>query len=145
MSIRALSARAHHPRATMGKAARNRHNEARRGAQKRSAHNVQAAKLNKKTLLKRRAAGQREGAQPSPKQHDETGKREREHRVSVMAWACHGGVSEETLALGHEQERFWREQMQTDKAETRQRQVRDNAETRQRQDIHKTDTRQTQG
>jgi hypothetical protein len=36
----------------------------------------------------------------------------------------------EMLALGHEQERFWREQMQTDKAETKQRQGRDKAETR---------------
>ena len=61
--------------------------------------------------------------------------------MSVMAWTCHGGVSEETLASGHEQERFWREQMQTDKAET----VRDKLETRQRQDSHKADTRLTQG
>jgi hypothetical protein len=41
------------------------------------------------------------------------------------------------LALGHEQERFWQEQMQTDKAETRQRQGRDKAETRKGQGRNK--------
>ena len=62
-----------HLRTTMGKAAHNRHNEAIRGAdcaEKRGAQNMQAAKFNKENTVEGRAAGQREGAQPSPKKHD---------------------------------------------------------------------------
>ena len=60
-----------------------------------------------------------------------------------------GMASEVTLALGHMQERLWREQRQTDKSETRQTQDRkgrykldrDKADTRLSQDRAKTEPR----
>jgi hypothetical protein len=54
----------------------------------------------------------------APKERDAAANMEqgsgREHRESVMAWACHGGVSEMMLAFWHEHEKiFWRAQRQS--------------------------------
>jgi hypothetical protein len=122
-----------HRRTTMGKAAQNRHNEAIRGAvcaEKRAAQNMQAAKSSLENKVEEKSSSTKRRIPAQPPQNTmqrQTWNRE-EHRVSVMAWACQLGVSQKMLALGHELEIFWREQMQTDKAGTRQRHGREKAD-----------------